>query len=161
VFAALCKRDMKKFNKIIVASNMFEEASKKFDAASSDMDFITSIQLSGAVVGIIAPLLEEQGGHPMHKILSRIGNVIADEGDEKQYPGMYRETYNTLKHAGNTRKKVKPSEDLEFETDLALEAARMLDVAKSDFKEIKVPQSIREQLSPLFIKLMESEREYA
>ena len=134
---------MKKYNKIIVASNMFEEASRKFDAASPDMDFITSIQLSGAVVGIIAPLLEEQGGHPMHEILARIGNVIADEGDDKQYPGMYRETYNTMKHAGNKRKDVRPSEDLNFETNLALEAARMIDVAKSDFKEIKVLQTIR------------------
>ena len=152
---------MNKYNKIVLASKMFTEAHNKFDSAKSEMDYVSSILLSGAVVGIVAPLLEEQGGIPMHEILTRISNVMASEGDEKTYQGIFRETYNAFKHAGNKRKKIKPTEDLEIETDIKIEAGRMLDIAKSDFKQIEVSHNIRRQISNEFIQFLESEREYA
>lgn len=151
---------MKSYNKIVVASMMFEESVRIFDAAESDIEFISSIMLSGAVVGIIAPLLEEQGGHPMHEILSRIGNVIAVEGDGEQHPGIYRQTYNNLKHSGNKARKVKALEDLEFESDLRLEAARMLNAAKLDFREVVVPEHVSAEITPSFLLLLESDREF-
>ena len=158
---------MSKYNKIVLASKMFIEAHNKFDSAKSEMDYVSSILLSGAVVGIVAPLLEEQGGYPMHEILARISNVmisegvIVSDGDEKIYQGIFRETYNAFKHAGKQRKNIKPTEDLEIETDIKLEAGRMLDVAKSDFKRIEVSPNIQSQISSEFIQLLESEREYA
>jgi hypothetical protein len=152
---------MSKYNKIVLASKMFIEAHNKFDSAKSEMDYVSSILLSGAVVGIVAPLLEEQGGHPMHEILARISNVMVSEGYEKAHQGIFRETYNAFKHAGNKRKKIKPTEDLEIETDIKIEAGRMLDIAKSDFKQIEVSHNIRSQISNEFIQLLESEREYA
>lgn len=155
------QRVMKRYNKIIVASMMFEESVRIFNAAQSDIDYISSIMLSGAVVGTIAPLLEEQGGHPMHEILSRIGNVMSSVGEEKQHPGIYRQTYNSLKHSGNKARKIKASEDLEFESDLRLEAVRMLDVAKSDFREVVVPEHVRAKIAPSFLLLLESNREFA
>ena len=148
---------MIRYNKIVIASKMFVEAHKLFVNAKSEMDYVSSILLSGAVVGIIAPLLEEQGGHPMHEILARICNVMAEEGEEKIHQGIFRETYNAFKHSGNKRKNIKPSEDLEFETDLKLEAGRMLDVAKSDFKEISVSDDIRKNIPRESIELLESE----
>lgn len=160
--SALCvEQAMKKYNKIVIASEMFERAHDQFVSAKSDMDYASSLLLSGAVVGIIAPLLADQGGHPTHDLLVRIGNVISEQGDEKQHVGLYRAAYNSLKHAGNHRKNLKPSEDLEFETDIRLEAARMLDAAKTDFKEITVTSKIHQQCSQSFIKLLESGREYA
>lgn len=156
---------MRKYNKIVLASEMFIEAHNKFDSAKSEMDYVSSILLSGAVVGIVAPLLEEQGGHPMHEILALISNVLVSEGvldgNEKAHQGIFREIYNAFKHAGNKRKSIKPTEDLEIETDIKIEAGRMLDVAKSDFKQIEVSHNIRSQISNEFVQLLESEREYA
>lgn len=152
---------MKKYNKIVIASEMFERAHRQFISASSEMDYACSLLLSGAVVGIIAPLLAEQGGHPTHDLLARIGAAISEPGDPKQHGGLYRVAYNSLKHTGNDRKKLKASEDLEFETDIRLEAARMLDAAKADFKEITVAHTVREQCSQTFIELLESEHVYA
>ncbi len=97
----------------------------------------------------------------MQEILARSSNVMASEDEEKMHQGIFRETYNSFKHAGNKRKKIKPSEDLEVETNLKLEAGRMLDVAKSDFKEITVSNKIRKEISNEFIKLLDSEHEYA
>jgi len=160
------KKFMNKYNKFVLASKMFIEAHNKFDSAKSEMDYVSSILLSGAVVGIVSPLLEEQGGHPMHEILARISNVmvsegIVSEGDEKTHQGIFRETYNAFKHAGNKKKNIKPTEDLEIETDIKLEAGRMLDVAKSDFKQIELSPNIRIQISNEFNQLLESEREYS
>lgn len=152
---------MKRYNKIVVASEMFERAHHQFMSAKSDMDYASALLLSGAVVGIIAPLLAEQGGHPTHDLLARIGTAISEPGDPKQHGGLYRVAYNSLKHAGNDRKKLKASEDLEFETDIRLEAARMLDAAKADFKEVTVAAKVREQCRQTFIALLMSEHEYA
>ena len=152
---------MDRYNKIVMASKMFMESHKLFMNAKNEMDYVSSILLSGAVVGIIAPLLEEQRGHPMHEILARISNAMAEEGEEEMHQGIFRETYNAFKHAGNKRKKIKPSEDLEVETNLKLEAGRMLDVAKSDFKEITVSNETRNGISSEFTQLLESEHEYA
>lgn len=152
---------MKKYNKVVIATELFERAHDQFVSAKSEMDYATSLLLSGAVVGIIAPLLAEQGGHPTHDLLARIGNIISENDDEKEHAGLYRAAYNSLKHAGNHRKKLKPSQDLEFETNIRLEAAHMLDAAKADFKEITVPRNILQQCSQSFIGLLESEHEYA
>ena len=147
---------MSTYNKIVMASKMLMEAHNRFESAKSEMDYLSSILLSGAVVGIIAPLLEEQGGHPMHEILARISNFI---GEEKMHQGIFREIYNTFKHSGNKRRNIKPSEDLEIEADLKLEAGRMLEAAKTDFKEIKVSSEIRNEISGDFIRFLESENE--
>lgn len=89
---------MDRYNKIVMASKMFMEAHKLFMDAKNEMSYVSSILSSGAVVGIIAPLLEEQGGHPMHEILARISNVMTEEGEEEMHQGIFRETYNAFKH---------------------------------------------------------------
>lgn len=157
---------MGKYNKIVLASKMFIEAHNKFDSAKSEMDYVSSMLLSGAVVGIVAPLLKEQGGHPMHEILARISNDVmvhfmVSEGNGKAHQGIFRKTYNAFRHTGNKRNKIKPTEDLEIEADIKLDAGRMLDVAKSDFNQIEMSHNIRSQISNEFIQLLESAREYA
>lgn len=152
---------MATFNKIQVAAEMFLEAHQRYTTASRDIDYITSVMLSGAVVGIISPLLTEQGGHSTHSLLARIGNVVAQPGEPPTRDGMFREIYNALKHAGDDRRQVVPSADLEIHADLALEAARMLDAAKQDFRQIQVSYELKKKLAPEFLDLLESENDYA
>jgi len=52
---------MMTLNKICIASEMFVEAHRLYTEAKADIDYITSILLAGAVLGIISPLLKEQG----------------------------------------------------------------------------------------------------
>jgi hypothetical protein len=66
---------MATLDKIRVASEMFVEAHTRYITASRDIDYITSILLSGAVIGIIGPLLKEQGARTTHELLVRIANV--------------------------------------------------------------------------------------
>jgi len=149
------------FNKIQVAAEMFLEAHQRYTTASRDIDYITSVMLSGAVVGIVSPLLTEQGGHSTHSLLSRISNAIAEPGEPPTRDGMFREIYNALKHAGDTKRKVAPSADLEIHADLAVEAARMLDAAKQDFRQIQISHELKKRLAPEFLDLLESTNDYA
>jgi hypothetical protein len=70
---------MAALNKIQLASEMFVEAHARYTSARRDIDYVTSILLSGAVVGIVSPLLKEQGGHTMHELLTRIGNLLISQ----------------------------------------------------------------------------------
>lgn len=153
--------EMASFNKLLVASEMFAEAHERYTNARSDIDYVTSILLSGAVLGIIAPLLKEQGGHSTHSILARVGNSIGEVGDPPMHGGMFRVVYNALKHSGNDHQDVLPSADLLFETDLRSEAAKILDAAKEDFKNIKVAIELHPSFSPKFVELLESIEDYA
>jgi hypothetical protein len=146
---------MKMYNKIQVASDMFVEAHNRYTSPKNEIDNIVSILLSGAVVGIISPLLKEQGGHTEHELLSRISNSIADHGEKPVNESFFREIYNSLKHAGNNRKHVVASSDLEITTDLKREAAHMIDAAKEDFRNITISSEVRNKLSQEFFKLLE------
>lgn len=155
---------MAAFNKIQLASEMFVEAHARYTNATRDIDYIVSILLSGAIGGIISPLLKEQGGHSMHELFTGISNAIADPGEEVTKEEMFRQIYNSLKHAGDNRKKGKviiASEDLEIQTDLKQEAARMLDAAKNDFRHITVLPQIKDSLSESFILLLQLDADYA
>lgn len=147
---------MVKLNKIVVASEMYVEAHNRFSNANSDIDYITSILLSGSIIGIVGELLKEQGGKTTHQNLARMSNFLAEDGDGIQKEGFFRAVYNSLKHAGYTKRNVKASDDLLICADLRLEAARMLDAAKSDFNEIKVSFDIKSKWSSKFISLLES-----
>ena len=149
-------------NKVKVASEMFVEAHARYATARRDIDYITSIMLSGAVIGVIGPLLKEQGGRTTHELLVAIANAISSPGDAPAYEGMFRTVYNGLKHAGNDKQKqkVRASDDLEIRTNLPLEAARLLDAAKNDFRNIEVSAEVRQGLSPEFIQLLEAEEDY-
>jgi hypothetical protein len=127
--------------------------------ARRDIDYVTSILLSGAVIGIVSPLLKEQGGHTMHELLSRIANLIAEPDEEASHEGMFREIYNSLKHAGN--KNIPASNDLKIQTDLKKEAAHMLDAAKHDFREIEVLPEVRKGLSKKFLSFLDAQKDYA
>jgi hypothetical protein len=113
------------------------------------------------VVGIVSPLLKEQGGHTFHSLLTRISNAIAEPGEDLSHEGMFRTIYNGLKHAGNKRIAIAASDDLTITADLKAEAAHMLDAAKQDFRQIKLILKIRDDMPPEFVRLLETEGSYA
>jgi len=152
---------MATLNKIAVASEMFIEAHRRFRAASRDIDYIASIMMSGSVIGIVGPLLTEQGGHTSHEILARISTYLDCPGSPRTKEGVFRAVYNGLKHSGDIVGTRAPSDDLLLEADLAREAAHMLDAAKDDFRQIEVTSETRAALSQEFLQLMESDEGYA
>jgi hypothetical protein len=152
---------MATLNKITVASEMFMEAHRRFKTASGDIDYIVSIMMSGSVIGIVGPLLTEQGGHTSHSILARISTHLAGPGAPKTKEGMFRFLYNGLKHAGDKRRSILASSDLKIEAYLPAEAGHMLADAKADFRQIKVTPGTRRTLSNEFLKLLESDESYA
>jgi hypothetical protein len=140
---------------------MFVEADARYTNATSDMDYIASILMSGAVVGIVGPLLTEQGHRTMHQLLAKIGELVAEPGDDPSHEGIFRVVYNSLRHTGNRRANLNPSDDLEIHTDLRVEAAHMLDAAKEDFRKIVVSSEVREALAPEFLSLLKAHKDYA
>ncbi len=151
---------MAKYNKIVIAADMFVEAHKRFISAKSDIDFIVAIVMAGSVLGIISPLLKEQGGRTTHQILAEISNLIVKEEDADFHEGIFREIYNSFKHTGSMKKGLKPSEDTEVEAELKKEAAYMLDAARDDFREVKIIHDSTVVLPDEFLNLIESENEY-
>jgi hypothetical protein len=148
-------------NKITLASEMFVEAHRRFKIANRDIDYVVSIVMSGSVMGIVSPLLTEQGGHTAHSILARISTKLDGKGAPHTKEGMFRLIYNGLKHAGDKSRSIGPSSDLLLDVHLAREAAHMLDDAKADFRQIKITRDVRSNLSPEFLALLESNESYA
>lgn len=151
---------MASLHKIELASEMFLEADRRFREAAGDVDYVVSLLLSGAVAGIVGPLLEEQGGKSSHTNLARIATLLAPN-EPPVKPTEFRAAYNALKHAGNAGRKIPPSHDLEVEIDLRHEAAHMLDAAKEDFRQISLHADLHQRLPEQFIQLMESDESYA
>ena len=151
---------MAAYNKVILASEMFIEAHERFLSATRDVDYVISLMLSGAVVGIVAPLLNEQGKPSMHQLLARLSDIAEPDG-KRAHEGMFRAVYNGLKHAGNSRKGIAASADLSLNGDLRLEAAEMLEAAREDFTKILVTTDLHDQLSPRFVTLLRSSVDYA
>lgn len=150
---------MATLHKIVVAADMFIEAHDRYANATRDIDYIVSIMMSGSVIGIVGPLLKEQGGHTSHSLLARISTKLGGPGSPETKEGMFRAVYNGLKHAGD--RKIPPSSDLLVHVHLEREAAHMLDDAKADFRQIKVTPDIQSKLPSQLLALLESDRDYA
>ena len=152
---------MAQLNKLVVASEMFLEAHRRFVNAGRDIDYVASIVLSGAVVGIVGPLLKEQGGRTTHELLAKVANLVSEPGGPPAHEGMFRSIYNGLKHAGNKNQKVRPSEDLEIHTDLRVEAGAMLEAAREDFSKIMIDRHVVDRLSQEFRTVINDNVDYA
>ena len=148
-------------NKLNLAAEMFVEAHIRYTGATRDVDYVSSIMLAGAVVGIISPLLQEQGGRSYHSLLARLSDTFSAPGEPLTRDGLFRDIYNGLKHAGDKNRGIKASQDLTLEANLKSEAAHMLDAAKHDFAQIKVPAAVSGSLSPEFLRLLKAEGDYA
>jgi hypothetical protein len=144
---------MARFKKIVLASQTFVEAHERFDKASREIDYVTSLMLAGAVCGIVSPLLKEQAKGTFHVLLASLFQTTPNEG-------VFRTVYNGLKHAGLKRIKLLPSADLDIDADLRKEAAWMLEAAREDFSKIIIERGLLDQLSEEFLKLIREPVDY-
>lgn len=133
---------MEKHHKALLAGELLVEAAKTYRAGDTNVDFAKSILLAGAVIGIIAPWLEELGGKSSQTQWAELaiklkGIALTDlpleEQDKEKGKAMafYRLAYNSLKHAGKGEK-IKPSSDLYFEANLKEEAYCLISCAIND-----------------------------
>lgn len=128
-------------------------ASNSYKEASTDIDYIKCILLAGAVINICYPLIEELGGKSKQRssaelatfLMERSGNVFKGKQKAKQvsrFIGFSNFAYNSLKHTGDKTKDVLPSDDLYFESNLKIEAERIIIDAISDFIGVPFSQSL-------------------
>ena len=137
----------KEHNKILLAGELLVEAANEFRQAKSDVGYAKSILLAGAVSLITTPYLSELGIDSMHESLAKAavqmdGTDISKLTAKQLYEavgkgiGYYRFTYNSLKHSGDKRRDIKPSDDLNFTANLREEANWLIDAAISDFSRL-------------------------
>lgn len=136
-----------KYDKRLIAADMLEEAINKFKTAKNDLDYIQSILLAGASIGITNPLLSENQKQTAHEKSAenvirireyRLGRELHWEERKDVFSGVMRfnkQAYNSLKHAGKGTK-LAASDDLEIETDFEVEAEELLWAAIEDFKSL-------------------------
>lgn len=158
---------METHDKILLAGELLVDASKTYRAGEKNVDFAKSILLAGAVIGIISPWLEELGKKSSQVHLAEIAlkikgidlsNTSPKRCEEKigKSISFYRLAYNSLKHAGRD-KKVKPSDDLQFDANLKEEAYCLIACAIDDYKKIPLPQqTINTRLSEDLLTLLQS-----
>ncbi|AXV67080.1 hypothetical protein D0907_17295 (plasmid) [Pseudoalteromonas lipolytica] len=138
-----------KYDKRLIAADMLEEAISKFKTATSDLDYIQSILLAGASIGITNPLLSEHQKQTAHEKSAEnvirireygLGRQLSPQERKDVFSGAMRfnkQAYNSLKHAGKGNQ-LAASDDLEIETDFAVEAEELLWAAIEDFKGLPI-----------------------
>ncbi|WP_299263711.1 hypothetical protein [uncultured Psychrosphaera sp.] len=133
---------MTEHDKIPLAGEMLVQAVKSYEHALKDIDYVTSILLAGAVIGIIAPLLEELDIKSSQVALAELSvkssNSTSLDKKVGRAIGFYRFTYNALKHAGHG-KNIPASKDLVIHADLKDEAEFLIRHAVQDYNKIPEP----------------------
>ncbi|MDI1349695.1 hypothetical protein [Aquabacterium sp.] len=154
-------------NKISLAGELLVEAIKIYRHGETNIDFSKSILLAGAVIGIVAPYLEELGIKPtqirLAELATSLRNIDLEQLKQTERKKeiaksikLYRMTYNSLKHAGES-KKAPPSQDLTFEANLKEEAYYLIGHAIDDFKKIPfTPKQLNNEFSDDLLDLLQA-----
>lgn len=143
---------MKEHNKLLLAGEMLLEAAKECRTAKTDVQFVKSILLAGAVSMIVTPILQELDIESLHENLAKraaeFGGIDLSKLSDKELTkvvgrglSFYRSTYNSLKHTG-FYDKIKPSDDVIFTADLEYEAYLLIDAAIIDFNKIPFSREV-------------------
>lgn len=154
---------IKTINKIDLCVDMIIASARSLKQGS-DIDYVSSILLSGAVNEILEPLFEElniktkRGNHAelTAHIAKRISNKAIDA--ERVKKSAFRNSkfiYNTLKHAGDKKDgkfTVAPSSDLEIDVNLMDEAKRSLGFAIDNFLALPPPYVTQEKINHVYPK---------
>lgn len=132
------------YYKLDLLQDLFIKADSLFFHATSEADLFASILLSGAVTGIVEPLLCEEGNKSEDIIVAELATKLSGQHVKT---GEIRNIYNSAKHAGKNFKglpKVKASDDLVIqinESQLYEEAKRFLFHAQNDIRKVTALQS--------------------
>lgn len=159
---------MTKHNKLHLASQLLLSAARGFETATSDADYVKCILLAGAVVNICYPIVEEAGGKSRQRARAELATKLTEvrngepltakdwDAQVKRFIGFDTFVYNTLKHAGDTRKKVAAIEDIFFEADLKCEAQELILTAIDDFRAVPHSQGAIASFDPELLTLVNS-----
>lgn len=153
---------LRTINKIDICVDMIL-ASAKALKAGNQIDFVTSILLSGAVNEILEPLLQEKnikskrGEFALRAacILSKTsGGSPIHEKTRKSAFANSKSIYNALKHAGDKKSdgswKIKPSSDLIMDVDLCDEAEWSLSFALDNFLALPEPYVTQQKINQVY-----------
>lgn len=161
---------METHNKILLAGELLVDAAKIYRSGRKNVDFAKSILLAGAVIGIVAPLLEERGTKSSQAQFAewfiQVRRLNLSEKNEKKEISnsirFDRFIYNSLKHSGSKHlgsyeEGIKPSDDLLFEADLKREACRLIESAIADYNHLDLSREIvNMKLSDDLLTLLQS-----
>lgn len=134
-------------NKIQLADSMLVEAIKEYRNDDSQISYVKSILLSGAVIGITNPLLIEKGLETSIGEVADLSVVLSNnqfhgqkekEKYKRQTISFFKYVYNSLKHSGVAKDNIKPSDDLEIQCDLKTEARDLIIHAKTDMYKLNL-----------------------
>lgn len=144
---------MTEHNKIPLAGEMLVQAVNSYSHAPRDIDYVTSILLAGAVIGIIAPLLKELDIKSSQVALAELSVKLNNSPSSPDHGkkigraiGFYRCTYNSLKHAGQGQDNP-ASKDLVINADLKDEAEFLIRHAVQDYNKIPEPYITQEYIN--------------
>ena len=143
---------MKNHDKIQLAGEMLATAAHDYKNAKNDMDYVKCILMAGAVINIAYPLVKQFGrttqAAESAKLATRImeihQGVKFGEKQRKQQIAKFiannNVIYNSLKHAGDSSRNLKPSDDINFDADLKVEAEQKILDAKAEFRRMPLGQ---------------------
>lgn len=158
---------METHNKILLAGELLVDAAKNYRSGVENIDFAKSILLAGAVIGIVAPCLEDIGVKSTHRRLAELSaqlkgidlNPLPPQQRKKEIGksiAFYRLSYNSLKHAGKGSE-IKASDDLLFKANLKEEAYDLINAAIDDYNKLTLSQrTINNELSDDLLTLLQS-----
>lgn len=155
-------------NKLHIASQLLLSASRDFEVATTDADYVKCILLAGAVVNICYPIVEEMGGKSSQRaraeLATRLTEIHRDEPFDKKtrdtqvkrFIGFDVFVYNTLKHAGNSKEKISARDDIFFDADLKHEAENLILTAIDDFRSVPHSPGAIANFDPELLTLVNS-----
>ena len=144
-----------KINKISLCEDMLLASARFYKNGTCDVDFATSILLSGAVNEITEPLLKEfsiktRRGHFSELAAKLSKSEKSIERKQKIHFALTKSVYNEIKHAGDHNGKVKPSEDLEIFANLKDEAEWSLSFALNNFLALPAPYVTQQKINHIY-----------
>lgn len=159
---------METHDKILLAGELLVDAAKTYRSAKTNTDFAKSILISGAVIGIVAPWLDELGIKSSRvqfaEIVAELNGInltaLSEKSKRKEIGKsvtFYNLAYNSLKHSGKGEK-IKASDDLIFEANLKEEAYYLIGNAIDDYNKLpRSRQTTNTQLSDELLTLLQSD----
>jgi hypothetical protein len=161
-----------------IAANMILKSVQSFIEAKNDFDYIQSILLAGASLGLTEPLLKQKGTQTAsHKSADTIiamreahiyweGNKliveksvrILDRREREQIRKEVRHSdldiYNSLKHTGKPWNNTAASEDLNIDTDFRATAEAVIFDAIDDFNALEFDERFEYHTLPENIRIL-------
>ena len=143
---------MRTHDKIQLAGEMLLTAAQDYKNAKVDMDYVKCILLAGAVINVAYPLVEQFGGKTKAMESAELATRIMEIRQGSKFGKQRRReqlsrflahdnyVYNSLKHAGDRKRTLLPSDDIQFDADLKVEAEHKILQARDEFVRLPLSQ---------------------